>query len=81
LPPIAPNVGSINHAVQYALTLRYLYLQSQREKAMTTVPISPQGQITLPDDVLNISTWKNNTEMTLLCLGDTAFSISIDYFI
>ncbi|MEI7870342.1 MAG: hypothetical protein WCI11_20885 [Candidatus Methylumidiphilus sp.] len=48
---------------------------------MTTVPISPQGQITLPDDVLNISTWKNNTEMTLLCLGDTAFSISIDYFI
>ncbi len=37
---------------------------------MTTVSISPQGQITLPDDVLNISTWKNNTELTLLCLGD-----------
>lgn len=35
---------------------------------MTTVSISPQGQITLPDDVLNI--WKNNTELTLLCLGD-----------
>jgi hypothetical protein len=35
---------------------------------MTTVSISPQGQITLPDDVLNI--WKNNTELTLLFLGD-----------
>ncbi|MCX7067177.1 MAG: AbrB/MazE/SpoVT family DNA-binding domain-containing protein [Methylococcales bacterium] len=38
---------------------------------MTTVSISPQGQITLPSDILKMSTWQNNKELTLICLGDT----------
>lgn len=38
---------------------------------MITLSISPQGQITLPADVLQIGTWKNNKELVLLCLGDT----------
>ena len=38
---------------------------------MITLPISPQGQITLPPDILQINTWKNNKELVLLCLGDT----------
>ncbi len=29
---------------------------------MITLSISPQGQITLPADVLQIGTWKNNKE-------------------
>ncbi|MDD2724844.1 MAG: AbrB/MazE/SpoVT family DNA-binding domain-containing protein [Methylovulum sp.] len=38
---------------------------------MTTVSISPQGQITLPNEVLKIDAWQNNKELTLICLGDT----------
>jgi hypothetical protein len=38
---------------------------------MITLSISPQGQITLPADVLQIGTWKNNKELVLHCLGDT----------
>jgi len=38
---------------------------------MTTLSISPQGQITLPAEVLNIDTWQNNKELILFCLGDT----------
>lgn len=38
---------------------------------MITLSISSQGQITLPADVLQIDTWKNNKELVLLCLGDT----------
>ncbi|MCX7098168.1 MAG: AbrB/MazE/SpoVT family DNA-binding domain-containing protein [Methylococcales bacterium] len=38
---------------------------------MITLSISPQGQITLPADVLQIGAWKNNKELVLLCLGDT----------
>jgi bifunctional DNA-binding transcriptional regulator/antitoxin component of YhaV-PrlF toxin-antitoxin module len=38
---------------------------------MITLSISPQGQITLPADVLQISAWKNNKELVLQCLGDT----------
>jgi len=38
---------------------------------MTTLSISPQGQITLPDEVLKIDTWKNNKELVMFCLGDT----------
>jgi bifunctional DNA-binding transcriptional regulator/antitoxin component of YhaV-PrlF toxin-antitoxin module len=38
---------------------------------MITLPISPLGQITLPADILQIHTWKNNKELVLLCVGDT----------
>jgi hypothetical protein len=38
---------------------------------MTTLSISQQGQITLPADVLQMDTWKNNKELVMLCLGDT----------
>jgi bifunctional DNA-binding transcriptional regulator/antitoxin component of YhaV-PrlF toxin-antitoxin module len=38
---------------------------------MITLSISPQGQITLPEEVLKINTWKNNEELVLICLGDT----------
>lgn len=37
---------------------------------MITLAISPQGQITLPSDVLQSDTWKNNTELVMLRLGD-----------
>ena len=38
---------------------------------MTTLSISQQGEITLPADVLQMDTWKNNKELVMLCLGDT----------
>lgn len=38
---------------------------------MTTRPISPQGQITLPPEVLQINTWKGHSELEMLCIGDT----------
>lgn len=38
---------------------------------MITLAVSPEGQITLPDTVLQIDTWKNNKELVMLCLGDT----------
>lgn len=38
---------------------------------MTTLSISQQGQITLPADVLQMDTWKNNKELIMICLGDT----------
>jgi hypothetical protein len=38
---------------------------------MTTVSISPQGQITLLKEILKIDTWQNNKELMLICLGDT----------
>ncbi|MFZ2725289.1 MAG: hypothetical protein WAX77_03460 [Methylococcaceae bacterium] len=38
---------------------------------MTTLSISAQGQITLPANILQIDTWKNNKELIMLCLGDT----------
>lgn len=37
---------------------------------MITLEISPQGQITLPSDVLQSYTWKNNSELVMLQLGD-----------
>ncbi len=38
---------------------------------MTTLFISPQGQITLPPEVLQINTWKGHTKLEMLCIGDT----------
>ncbi|MDD5273131.1 MAG: AbrB/MazE/SpoVT family DNA-binding domain-containing protein [Methylovulum sp.] len=37
---------------------------------MTTLTISPQGQITLPAEVLSRDAWKNNPELVLLSVGD-----------
>jgi len=37
---------------------------------MTTLTISPQGQITLPAEILNRDTWKNNPELVMLTVGD-----------
>ncbi len=37
---------------------------------MVTLEISPQGQITLPSEVLQSHTWKNNSELVMLRLGD-----------
>ena len=38
---------------------------------MITLPISSQGQITLPSEILAINTWKNTQELVMLYLGDT----------
>ncbi len=38
---------------------------------MSTLSISTNGQITLPPEVLQIDTWKNNVEVELFCVGDT----------
>jgi hypothetical protein len=41
------------------------------EKLMLTLAISPQGQVTLPNEILQMSTWKNSGQLVLQCLGDT----------
>jgi hypothetical protein len=38
---------------------------------MLTLAISPQGQVTLPNEVLQKSTWKNSEQLVLQCLSDT----------
>ncbi len=38
---------------------------------MITLPISSQGQITLPPEILEINTWKNSQELVMLYVGDT----------
>lgn len=38
---------------------------------MITLPISSQGQITLPREILEINTWKNSRELVMLYLEDT----------
>lgn len=38
---------------------------------MSTLSISDQGKITLPPEVLQIDTWKNNSELELYSVGDT----------
>ncbi|MEI6706108.1 MAG: AbrB/MazE/SpoVT family DNA-binding domain-containing protein [Methylococcales bacterium] len=38
---------------------------------MTTLSISPQGQITLPPEILQINTWKGHSQLELFCIGDT----------
>ncbi|WP_394753326.1 AbrB/MazE/SpoVT family DNA-binding domain-containing protein [Crenothrix sp.] len=38
---------------------------------MTTLSISPQGQITLPLEILQINTWKGHSEVEMLRIGDT----------
>jgi len=37
---------------------------------MTTLTVSPQGQITLPPEIMNRNTWKNNPELVMLTVGD-----------
>lgn len=37
---------------------------------MTILTISQQGQITLPAEVLNRDTWKDNPELVMLMVGD-----------
>jgi bifunctional DNA-binding transcriptional regulator/antitoxin component of YhaV-PrlF toxin-antitoxin module len=39
-------------------------------QTMTTLSISPQGQITLPAEVLSRAAWQNNPELVLLSVGD-----------
>jgi len=46
---------------------------------MTTLSISQQGQITLPADVLQMDTWKNNKELVMFCLGDTIILRPVHY--
>ena len=38
---------------------------------MTILNISPEGQVTLPQEILQLQTWKNTDKLALLCLGDT----------
>ncbi len=38
---------------------------------MLTLAISPEGQVTLPNEVLQMSAWKNSGQLVLQCLGDT----------
>jgi hypothetical protein len=38
---------------------------------MLMVAISPQGQVTLPNEVLQMSAWRNSGQLVLECLGDT----------
>ncbi|MEN9460053.1 MAG: hypothetical protein RIS84_73 [Pseudomonadota bacterium] len=37
---------------------------------MTTLAISPEGKLTLPQEVLQLNTWKNIDRLELLRLGD-----------
>jgi len=37
---------------------------------MTTLAISPEGKLTLPQEVLQLNTWKNIDKLELLRLGD-----------
>jgi virulence-associated protein VagC len=37
---------------------------------MTTLAISPEGKLTLPQEVLQFNTWKNIDRLELLRLGD-----------
>ncbi len=37
---------------------------------MTTLTLSPGGQLTLPPDVLQQTTWKHADKLVMLCLGD-----------
>ena len=38
---------------------------------MTTLSISQQGQITLPAEILQITTWKGHSKLEMFCIGDT----------
>ena len=38
---------------------------------MLTLAISSEGQVTLPNEVLQMSAWKNSGQLVLQCLGDT----------
>lgn len=38
---------------------------------MITLTLSPEGQITLPQGILQQNVWKNTDKLILLCLGDT----------
>jgi hypothetical protein len=38
------------------------------EKIMTTLTISPEGQITLPPEILQLNPWKNIDQLVMLHL-------------
>jgi len=37
---------------------------------VTTLSISPQGQITLPPEILQYTTWQGLSELEVCCIGD-----------
>lgn len=46
---------------------------------MTTLSISPQGQIILPPEILQMNTWKGHSKLEMFCMGDTVVLRPLHY--